>query len=771
MKKLPSPILSIENLCAVNCCAPDLTEHFLPFTELEEGTIIIRFRNYEMHSGGAALLSFVNTQYPASYFCIFIVLASMVGFSKKVISRDQSDYHTILVSANETVEVNMINTLAIRIRAHKGYSVFLNGRMIKDYPDPNACFLKDISLRGKIDTVLAGKMVDAQKIKQHDMLYHGDIDYIRLYDTPLSDEALTEITGQTVPDYRVRVPEGGVLNAPEYLCFSGYQGAANFRIPVPMRTIKGTLLATFDKMFLGLQDHPNRNHLMMRRSEDGGQTWKHARTILKFPGNAQAIDSCMLQDRDTGRIFLLTTTFPENVTTFTSDIGIGFVREKDITKRILVDDAGRKYLVEPDGAVTLNGKETGYTARNEGSELYFGDKFVGYTRMEKTIIRMPRISYLMMLYSDDDGKTWSKPINLNPLLKKEWMHFWGCGPGTGIQLKHGKHKGRLVMQTYCFNKYSIESPILIYSDDHGSTWQMGEAINDNRLYDGKIWNAETADNWELDCSESQPVELPDGTVLLYCKNFRSPERSIAIAVSHDGGETFDPVVRHDRVLHSTYSMSIIEWPVPIEGKTAYIYASADSQAGNYNGAVKIGYYEPDPDGGKIIWAHSRMFKPGIFGYCFLCSVTDDVLGIAYESSGALHLSFQTMNLRFLLSDDDTPLEPLKLCRTDLQRNGNDTIITLHFDQLIMLTGERVVYALCGERWRPARYMGRNEDGKTYSFILPDTDPKEISKTAISEKADLATVNGMLYNYDREKETLIWQYYNRPYVSLNGSGAV
>ncbi len=771
MFKEPVPVFEIENLCNVNCQAPDITQQISPYLELEEGTVIIRFRNYELHAGGAALLTFVNNQYVASYFSIYIVVGAMVGFVKKVISKDQANFQTTIVNANDQIQVNMLNTLAVRISANKGYSVYLNGRLIKELPDANACFLKDISQKGKIDTVLVGKMVDAQKMKQRSMLYHGDIDFIRLYNEPLSHEYLCEITAQTVPDFRVQVPENGKLFAPQQLCYSGYQGANNFRIPIPMRTIKGTLLVSFDKMFQGPQDHPNRIHLVMRRSEDEGKTWQHAKTLVKLPGNAQAIDSCMLQDNETGRIFLLTSTYPENVTVFTSDSGIGYVKEDGYAKRILVDDANRRYLVQKDGKVTLDGQPTEFTAIENGTKLYNNGDFIGYTYTEKCPLRVPLTSFLLMLHSDDDGKTWSQPVDLNPLLKKDWMNFWGCGPGTGIQLKYGSHKGRLLMQTYCFNEHSIESPMFIYSDDHGDTWHMGETINDNRSYDGKVYHAQTADNWNLDSSESQGVELPNGNVLLYAKNYRNPTRCVAVAISKDGGETFEPMVNHDLKLNSTYSMSIIEWPVKIDGKTAYIFASSDSRAGNYNGAVKLGFFQDDAQGGHIEWQYSRLFKPGTFGYCFLCPVTDDTLGVAYESSGALHLSFQKMDLNFICCEDDSPLNPVRLQQTCLQAYETGTLITLKFDQLIMLTGERVVYACCDGKWHPAHYIGRNANSKCYDFYLPEIKPSKVQNTALSEKADVATVNGMLYHYNKEQQCFTWQYYNKPYVTLKGSGAV
>ena len=58
-------------------------------------------------------------------------------------------------------------------------------------------------------------------------------------------------------------------------------------------------------------------------------------------------------------------------------------------------------------------------------------------------------------------------------------------------------------------------------------------------------------------------------------------------------------------------MSIIEWPAKIHGKTAYLYAGSDTHAGNYNGAVKLGFFQDDADGGHIEWQYSRLFKPGV----------------------------------------------------------------------------------------------------------------------------------------------------------------
>ena len=65
-------------------------------------------------------------------------------------------------------------------------------------------------------------------------------------------------------------------------------------------------------------------------------------------------------------------------------------------------------------------------------------------------------------------------------IRKDWMHFLGTGPGTGIALHSGLIKGRLVIPAYTTNNVSYlsgsQSSRVIYSDDHGETWHAGEAV-------------------------------------------------------------------------------------------------------------------------------------------------------------------------------------------------------------------------------------------------------------------------------------------------------
>ncbi len=82
-------------------------------------------------------------------------------------------------------------------------------------------------------------------------------------------------------------------------------------------------------------------------------------------------------------------------------------------------------------------------------------------------------SVLLLQTSDDNGKTWSGPINLNPQVKNPAWRALNSGPGHGIQLRwqtQSSRNGRLLIPAHVNGQY----PISVFSDDAGQTWQAGE---------------------------------------------------------------------------------------------------------------------------------------------------------------------------------------------------------------------------------------------------------------------------------------------------------
>ncbi len=104
---------------------------------------------------------------------------------------------------------------------------------------------------------------------------------------------------------------------------------------------------------------------------------------------------------------------------------------------------------------------------------------------------------VVIVHSDDDGMTWS---NARAIPMAEWLPegfgWMLTGPGHGIQLRQGPHKGRLIAPCY-----GEGCGYVVYSDDHGKTWTVG-AASPNGPY-----------------NEATCVELSDGDVML---NMRSP---------------------------------------------------------------------------------------------------------------------------------------------------------------------------------------------------------------------------------------------------------
>jgi len=98
-------------------------------------------------------------------------------------------------------------------------------------------------------------------------------------------------------------------------------------------------------------------------------------------------------------------------------------------------------------------------------------------------------------YSNDDGKTWSKPRDINLRGKSPaGTDPTLPGPGGGIVLERGKHAGRFIVPINYGNTRTC-SPGVSYSDDRGATWKVGGICRHGQL-----------------AVESSGVELCDGDV-------------------------------------------------------------------------------------------------------------------------------------------------------------------------------------------------------------------------------------------------------------------
>lgn len=701
------------------------------------------------------MLNIVNSQYPSSYFLLYTQYAYRVGLIRKTILEDGTRTQLINIYDNHQAQINLLNTLACTIEAGEGYRLYLNGSMLREYRDPNACFIQDFLSLAPLRAALIGKAVESQKLEYDRAAFLGDIDFLRIYDCALPSQDILAITGQTIPNTSVLIPSNTFCSQPAQLFYSGYMDAPYYRMPSLLQTKDGTLLAAADQRMHNPLEHPNKIHIVLRRSTDLGRSFEAGISVVKMPENAQSIDSCMVQDQSTGRIFLLTDQFSENTTLFSVRPGIGYEIIDDQPYRQLLDDNGVKYLESASGTITCQGKATPYMTKC-GYELLYNEVSVGYIFSERCPLRVYPTSYLVFVYSDDDGQTWSAPQPLNPSVKEDWMTFLGCGPGRGIQLQYGPYAGRLIFPVYYINSHGVQSAALIYSDDHGVTWTRGESCNDQRLFKGELYYSKTLTDKRLDTNEAQVTELPDGTILLFAKSPFNETGHIAIASSKDGGHSFNPSLRFDTALHSTDSLSVISCPGKIDGHYALLYSGGDSVSGSCNGAVKIGLLHEGKDG-YIEWRYSRLVKPGTFGHCSLSMITNTIVGLFYESSGGLNVSFIRMDIPFLMAKD-RPLHPVEMEEFSCRPWDGGTLCTLHFNQPIMLCGDRSIKIQLPHRTVTAYYHSRHEDCRNYKFFAPNVDPQNIIDFIISTNMKIFSTNGMCYVFSQREKKFVWQYH-------------
>ncbi|CVL38847.1 TPA: exo-alpha-sialidase [Streptococcus pneumoniae] len=549
-------------------------------------------------------------------------------------------------------------------------------------------------------------------------------------------------------DLEKKLPEGAALTEKTDIFESGRNGNPNkdgiksYRIPALLKTDKGTLIAGADERRLHSSDWGDIG-MVIRRSEDNGKTWGDKVVISNLRDNPEAkdpaapsplnIDMVLVQDPTTKRIFSIYDMFPEGRAVF----GMPKTPEKayekigDKTYQILykqgesghytVRENGEVYNAQnqkTDYRVVVNPTEPGY--RDKGN-LYKGQELIGniyFAHSTKNPFRVANTSYLWMSYSDDDGKTWSAPRDITPGLRKDWMKFLGTGPGTGIVLRNGPHKGRILIPVYTTNNVShlngSQSSRVIYSDDHGKTWHAGEAVNDNRQVDGQKIHSSTMNNERAQNTESTVVQLNNGDVKLFMRGLTG---DLQVATSKDGGVTWEKdIKRYPQVKDVYVQMSAIH--TMHEGKEYIILSNAGGPK-RENGMVHLARVE---ENGELTWLKHNPIQKGEFAYNSLQELGNGEYGILYEHTekgqNAYTLSFRKFNWDFLSKDLISPTEA-KVKRTREMGKGEmgKGVIGLEFDSEVLVNKAPTLQLANG---KTATFLTQY-DSKTLLFAVDKED--------------------------------------------------
>ena len=335
-----------------------------------------------------------------------------------------------------------------------------------------------------------------------------------------------------------------------------------YRIPGLVTTNSGTLIGVYDVRRNSSVDLQERIDIGMSRSTDKGQTWEPMRMAMSFadagglPSGQNGVgDPAVLVDEKTGTIWII--------------------------------------------AVWSHGMGNGRAWTNSMPGMEPGET-----------------PQLMLVRSDDDGRTWSEPINVTKQVKDPSWCFLLQGPGRGITMRDGT----LVFAIQFIDKDRMPHAGIMYSKDHGETWHIHNPARSNT-------------------TEAQVAEVEPGVLMLNMRDNRGGAR--AVMTTRDLGRTWTEHVSHRTSLREPVCMaSLISVPARKNalGKDLLLFSNPDRTDGRRDITIKASL-----DGG-VTWPYKLLLDEGdSWGYSCLTMIDSKTVGILYESSAA-HIAFQAVRL-------------------------------------------------------------------------------------------------------------------------------
>ena len=335
----------------------------------------------------------------------------------------------------------------------------------------------------------------------------------------------------------------------------GQDGINSYRIPGITTTKTGSLIAVYDNRNRGRGDLPGDIDVGMSRSTDGGQSWQSMKVIMDMGADPKwrfdgIGDPSILTDRVNGNIWVAATWSHGNRSWHGSGPG-------------------------------MKPEETGQ---------------------------------FMLTKSEDDGFTWSQPINITPQVKTnaDWR-FVLQGPGNGITLRDGT----LVFpaQFRGVNDEPVNGKpfsTIIYSKDRGETWKIGTGV-------------------KIDTTEAQVVQLADDSIMINCRDNRGGSRSVY--TTKDLGRTWQVHPTSRKALpEPVCNAGLLRIEHPKHGPLLF-FSNPNTTRGRHHFTIKVSNDEGTTWPEK--WHTLYDERPGS-GYSVLTPIGDDHIGVLYEGPGELY---------------------------------------------------------------------------------------------------------------------------------------
>ena len=348
-------------------------------------------------------------------------------------------------------------------------------------------------------------------------------------------------------------------------------GSKYYRIPALVKAKDGSLVAIADKRGDALGDLPNIITIVSKRSTDGGKTWSD----MSIVAQGDTVAKCGYGDA------------------------------------VVIADEVKGNLVA----------------------VFSGNNGLWQSN-EESLIR----TYCSI--SQDNGKTWGAVTDITDqvyggVYGEGTRYGLFTGSGSGVQLKHGAHAGRIMLVVAARNDATwggTMSNYAIYSDDGGITWH---ASKNPGCTDG---------------DEAKVVELSNGNVLMSIRNRHKGHRLFSI--STDGGETWSEPKLNTTILDPACNGDIVSYTY--KGKNLLLHSLPASPTTRENVTVYV-----SEDNGET-WVPKRCIYKGYSAYSSLQVLDDGTIGIIVEEGkwdgnlpgeDGFNLGYYRFNLAWLMEGD------------------------------------------------------------------------------------------------------------------------
>jgi sialidase-1 len=245
--------------------------------------------------------------------------------------------------------------------------------------------------------------------------------------------------------------------------------------------------------------------------------------------------------------------------------------------------------------------------------------------------------------SVDGGNTWTEPVNIttqvhrpnqskvNPSynFKEDWRSYANT-PGHAMQFSEGKYKGRIfVAANHSSGDPQHESRDYrahgFYTDDHGKTFQLGRSL-------------------EIPGSnEAIAAALSNNRLMMNVRNQRGDIRARIVAISSDGGSTWDTTY-FDHTLPDPVCQGSILTIGKKNGKSILAFCNAADTAKRDNLTLRISNNDGKSWDRSYVVDKSTKGETDFTAYSDIVQINKNKIGVLYERDGYKEIVFKVVGL-------------------------------------------------------------------------------------------------------------------------------